>query len=193
MVVGDAAVAGHAAVHLHQFLVQQAGAAMEHPQHRGGTEGPAAGAVDADRRAAHQVGGAAVHPAHGGDVVIHQKAFDQVALAQQVAALLLVPFGVFLQTGQQQGLVLQHPGDLFPVEHAAHQHQQGRGVGFQCRLRPGGQVRQRGSGGQGGQLDAGIFLHYPQTAIEIAALPVGGQGAQVAAAALKPLAVAAVV
>lgn len=76
--------------------------------------------------------GTAVQAAHGADVIIAEKAQDKVALPQQVAALLLRQFRVFLNGCQQQLFQLQHLRDLPPCEHPPHQDQNSKGIGFQC-------------------------------------------------------------
>ena len=187
------AVAGHAAVHLAQLLVQQAGLAVVYHQHRGRVERPAACAVDADGRAVQQCSGAAVHPPHFGNIVVNQKAFNQHTFAKQVAVLFFVQLGVLFQCRQQQALQLQHAGDLLPVEHAAHQHQQGNGVGFQYRVRAGIQIGQYGGRTQCGQQHTDILLDHAQICVIIAARAVGGQGLQIFVVLFKPKAVAVVI
>ena len=180
---------GHALVHFRQFLFQFSGPPVEHHQNGGRAEGPAAALLDADGGMRHPAAGAAVETAHGADVVVAEEAHNEVALSQQIAPLFGGQLRVFLDGGHQQVFQFQHPGDLPPVEHAAHQHQQGKGMG----LEDGGgalvQDRQHVRGLEGRQQNAGIRLNDPQQCVIIAAPVVGCHGVEVLAAALVPRAV----
>ena len=111
---GDLVIVGHALVHLCQLLVQVSRPAVEHHQHRRRPKGPPAPTADSDSRAGHLCAGAAVQAAHGADVVVAEKALNEVTFPQQVAPL---PGreGRMLRYGlQQQRLHCHHPGNLSP-------------------------------------------------------------------------------
>ena len=126
--VCDLIVVRHALVHLLELALEFAERAVKHHQHRRRAERPAPAFLDADGGARHLRARAAVQAAHRGDVVVHQKAHDEVALAEKVAALTLRPVGVFGDRGEQQLLELEHLWDLPPGEHAAHQNEERKRV-----------------------------------------------------------------
>ena len=191
--VGGGRVVGHTAAHLLHGFVQRAGGAVEHHQHRGGAEGPAVGRADVGGRAGQPGAGTAVHPAHGGNVVVIKKALDQVALGQKVAPLFLAPLGVLVQRGHQLLLQLLHFGNPVPVEHTPHQHQQRRRVGAQGSFGAFGQGFQHCVRRHGAQKNSGVLLNHPKKGVVVLAAPVGIQGVQQHIVRLKPLAVAVVV
>ena len=131
--------------------------------------------------------------AHGADVVVHQKAGDQVALPQQVPPLLWVHVRVFGYGGQKQLLQLQHFGDAPPVEHAAHEHQQGQGVGLQRLRRAAVQKVQHRLRFQGGEENACVVPDHPQQGVVIPAPAIGGHGVEILPPGLVPPAIAAVI
>ena len=120
--VGDLVVVGHARAHLRVFLVELPGCAVEHHEDRRRAEGPRAAEVDAAGRARHARAGRAVELAHGGDVVVAQKAHHQVAFAEIVAFLRLGKATAGLQTLKQKLLQPQQLRDLPEGIELAHQH-----------------------------------------------------------------------
>ena len=68
--VRDAVIMRHALVHLGQLCLQRAGRPVEHHQHGGRAERPAAAPADGDGRTGHFAAGAAVQAAHGRNIVV---------------------------------------------------------------------------------------------------------------------------
>ena len=184
--VCDLVVVGHTLVHVRQLAVQRPGLPVEHHQHRRRAEAPAALAADGDGRTGHPRAGAAVQAAHLRDIVVHQEAHDEIALAQQIAPLLRRHGGVLINGRQQQRLQLQHFGDLPPGEHPAHQHQQGQRVLLQHVRRAVIQKCQHVRGLQGRQQDAGVEDDHPQQRVIAAASAIGGHGVKILAVRLVP-------
>ena len=191
--VGYLVVMRHALVHLGELALEFAGRAVKHHQHRRRAERPAPAFLDADGGAGHLRAGAAVQAAHGADVVVAEKAHDEVALAEKVAALALRPVGVFGDRGEQQLLELEHLWDLPPVEHAAHEHQQGQGVGLQRLRRAAVQKVQHRLRFQGGEENACVVPDHPQQGVVIPAPAIGGHGVEILPPGLVPPAIAAVI
>ena len=124
--------------------------------------------------------------AHGTDVVIAEKAQNEVALSQQVAALFFGQLRMLLDGRQQQGLQLHHFRNLPPCEHAAHQHQNGEGVGLE---RFGGAFVQRFQYVlrlERGEQNARIAADDAQQRVVIFTLPVGGDGMEILPVLLIP-------
>ena len=124
--------------------------------------------------------------AHGADVVVAEKAQNEVAFAQQIAALLRGQLRVLLDGCQQQRLQLQHFRDLPPCEHPAHQHQNGKGIGLQ---RFGGafvQCVQHNRGLQRRQQDARIAADDAQQRVVILTFLIGGDGVEILPVLLIP-------
>ena len=119
--------------------------------------------------------------AHGADVVVAEKAQNEVAFAQQIAALLRGQLRVLLDGCQQQRLQLQHFRDLPPCEHPAHQHQNGKGIGLQ---RFGGVQHNRGL--QRRQQDARIAADDAQQRVVILTFLIGGDGVEILPVLLIP-------
>ena len=154
--VGDLIIVGHTLIHLRQLPVQLTGLTVEHHQHRGRAEGPSAAVLDADCRVGHLCTGAAVQAAHGRDIIVHKKAQDQVALSQKTAFFFLGPLWMLCHRGQQKLLQLHHFGDLPPVEHTAHQYQNGKRVPLERFRRAAPQPFQQLCWVKRGQQDPGI-------------------------------------
>ena len=185
--VGDPVIVRHALVHLSQLAYQLPRRTVEHHQHGRRAEGPAAAVPDADGLVGHLRAGTAVQAAHGADVVVAQKAHDEVALAQQIASFLLRHLRMLPDGGKQNALQLHHFGDIPPVEHAAHEHQQRRRVPLQRGNRALRQRFQHSIGGNRGQQNARVLLHHPQQRIVVAAAPVERHGVEIPAAGFIPL------
>ena len=117
--------------------------------------------MDGNGRAVHLAAGALVADAHGGNVIVAQKAEDQVALAPEILSL---PFGqvALLQGTGEQVLQRQHLRNGPQGEQAAHQDQQTSGGGQQ-RLFPAlGQPGQQLLRGQARHLQAGVHVDQAQ-------------------------------
>ena len=80
--VRDAVIVRHALVHLARLFLKLAGRAIIHHKNRRRPERPARARLNGDGRARHLAAGAAVKLTHFRDVVIHEKAHDEVALAK---------------------------------------------------------------------------------------------------------------
>ena len=89
VVARDLIVMGHTLIHLGKLALQLPRRTIEHHQNGRRAESPAAAVLDTDGRAGHLAAGAAVQAAHGADVIVAEKTQNEVAFAQQVAALLL--------------------------------------------------------------------------------------------------------
>ena len=187
--LGDLIIMGHTLVHLGQLLAQLPGSTVVHHQHRGGTERPAAAVAQGNGRAGHLAAGTAVEAAHPGDIVVHQKAQNEVALAQQVAPLLGRKLRVLPHGGFQQGLELHHFGDLLAGEHPAHQHQNGQRVPLKGVHRAAAQPFQQLRRAEGCQQDAGVLLNDMEGGVIIPAFFVGTQGGQILPPSLVPAAI----
>ena len=131
--------------------------------------------------------------AHGRDVVILQKAHDEVALAEQIVPLGVRQLGVRLDPGEQQRAQLQHFRDLLPREHPPHQHKQRQRVCLERAARARVQKRQHLLGAERREQDARIVLDHLQHRVIVLALPVGGQRVQILPVRGVPRAVAAVI
>ena len=190
MSAGDLIVVGHTLVHLRQLAFQRPRRAVEHHQHRRRAERPSSVAANTDRRARHLRAGAAVQPAHGADVVVAQKAHNEVALAQQVAALPLRHLRVLLDGRQQQRLQRHHPGYLPPREHPPHQHQQRQRMRLEHPVRALVQRRQHLRRVQRCQQYPRVRLHHPQQPLIVPAAPIGRHGVQILPMPLIPRAAA---
>ena len=101
------------------------------------------------------------------DIVVHEKAQDQVALSQKAAFFFLRPLRMLCHRGQQKLLQLHHFRDLPPVEHTAHQHQNGKGVPLERFHRTAPQPFQQLCRVKGGQQDPGIPLNDLQRCIVV--------------------------
>ena len=88
--------------------------------------------------------------------------------------------------GQQKLLQLHHFGDLPPVEHAAHQHQNGKRVLLERFHRAAPQPFQQLCRTKGGQQDPRIPLNDLQCRIVIPARLVGSQGVEILQLCLIP-------
>ena len=184
--VGDLIIVGHTFIHLRQLPVQLTGLTVEHHQHRGRAEGPPTAVLDADGRVGHLRTGAAVQAAHGRDIVVHEKAQDQVALSQKAAFFFLRPLRMLCHRGQQKLLQLHHFRDLPPVEHTAHQYQNGKGVPLERFHRTAPQPFQQLCRVEGRQQDPGIPFDDLQRCIVVLARLVGGQGMEILLLCLIP-------
>ena len=191
--VCEPVVVRHAGVHGVQLRVQLPRRAVEHHQHRRRAERPAPLVADADGGAGHARGRAAVQAAHGRNVVILQKAHDEVALAEQIVPLGVRQLGVRLDPGEQQCAQLQHFRDLLPREHPPHQHEQRQRVRLKRIARARVQKRQHLLGAERREQDARVVLDYPQHRVVVLALPVGGERVQILPVRGVPRAVAAVI
>ena len=191
--VRDPVVVRHAFLHLAQLLRQQARRAVEHHQNRRRAERPSALVADADGRAGHLAACAAMQAAHGADIVVAEEAHDEVALAQKIAALLLGHLRPLCDGRQQQLLQLQHFRDLPPVEHTAHQHQNGKRMRFERLLRAFGQPFQHLRRLQRCQQDPRVALDDAEHGAAVAAPAVERHRVQILPMRLVPLAVAALI
>lgn len=135
----------------------------------------------------------AVQAAHGRDVVVLQKAHDEVALAEQIVPLGVRQLGVCLDPGEQQRAQLQHFRDLLPGEHPPHQHEQRQRVRLKRITRARVQKRQHLLGAERREQDARIVLDHLQHRVVVFPLPVGGERVQILPVRGVPRAVAAVI
>ena len=191
--VREPVVVRHAGVHGVELRVQLPRRTVKHHQHRWRAERPAPLVADADSGTGHARGRAAVQTAHGRDVVVLQKAHDEVALAEQIVPLGVRQLGVRLDTGEQQRAQLQHFRDLLPGEHPPHQHEQRQRVRLKRTARARVQKRQHLLGAERREQDARIVLDHLQHSVVVFPLPVGGERVQILPVRCVPRAVAAVI
>ena len=120
--VRDLVIKRHTVAHLRVFRVQLPGCAVEHHENGRGAEGPRAAEVNAACRARHAFAGRAVQHAHGGDVVIAQKAHHKVAFAEIIFPFLFAERAARLQRVQQQRPQTQQLRNFAEGKELAHQH-----------------------------------------------------------------------